>query len=221
MNLKRLVVFLRGLEAHNHKPWFESHHGEYEALRSEFEDLVEQVILMMGRFEPGVRGLGPRECVYRIYRDVRFSKDKRPYKTTFGAAINPDGRRGTSPGYHMHVDSKRKLMVAAGLYMPDAKQLGKIRRSIVNRPGKLRAIVSAPSFRRRFGGLYDGDKLKSFPRGFPCDHPDLELLRLKRFVAWVEKPVSRLGGARAVRFIGESSRALQPLVGYLREATGA
>ena len=221
MNLKKLVNFLKGLEAHNNKPWFESHRDEYETLRSEFEDMVEQAILTMGGFEPGVRGLGPRECIYRIYRDVRFSKDKRPYKTTFGAAINPDGRKGTSPGYHLHVDSKGKLMVAAGLYMPDGKQLRQIRRSIVNHPGKLRAIVGAPGFRRRFGGLYDGDTLKSSPRGFPCDHPDLELLRLKRFVAWVEKPVSSLGGASAVRFIGESSRALQPLVGYLREATGA
>jgi uncharacterized protein (DUF2461 family) len=105
--------------------------------------------------------------------------------------------------------------------MPDGKQLRQIRRSIVDRPGKLRGIVGAPKFKRLFGGLYDGDKLKSFPRGFPCDHPDLELLRLKRFVAWVEKPVSNLGGAGAVRFIGESSRALQPLVAYLREATGA
>jgi len=221
MNLKKLVNFLKGLEAHNNKPWFESHRDEYETLRSEFEDMVEQAILTMGGFEPGVRGLGPRECIYRIYRDVRFSKDKRPYKTTFGAAINPDGRKGTSPGYHLHVDSKGKLMVAVGLYMPDGKQLRQIRRSIVNHPGKLRAIVGAPGFRRRFGGLYDGDTLKSSPRGFPCDHPDLELLRLKRFVAWVEKPVSSLGGASAVRFIGESSRALQPLVGYLREATGA
>src|SRR5436309_13832736 len=114
MNLKRLVVFLRGLEAHNHKPWFESHHGEYEALRSEFEDLVEQVILIMGRFEPGVRGLGPRECVYRIYRDVRFSKDKRPYKTTFAADINPDGRQGTSAGSHLHGDPEGYAGVGAG-----------------------------------------------------------------------------------------------------------
>src|SRR5439155_22362606 len=118
-------------------------------------------------------------------------------------------------------DWKGKVMVARGLNMPEASQIGKTRGWVVIRPGKLRAIVGAPRFRRRFGGLYDGDKLKSFPRGFPRDHPDLELLRLKRFVAWVEKPVSRLGGARAVRFIGQSSRALQPLVGYLREATGA
>src|SRR5207244_11636198 len=117
MNLMKLVNFLKGLEAHNNEPWFESHRDEYETLRSEFDDMVEQVILMMGRFEPGVRGLGPRECVYRIYRDVRFSKDKRPYKTTFGAAINPDGRQGTSRGYHQHVDSKGSLTVRAGSYL--------------------------------------------------------------------------------------------------------
>src|SRR6266487_2081954 len=112
MNLSRLIKFLSGLKAHNRKPWFESHRDEYEELRSEFEDLVQQVILSIGKFEPGVRSLTPRECIYRIYRDTRFSKDKSPYKSSFGAAFSPAGRRGEHPGYHLHIDAGGKLMVA-------------------------------------------------------------------------------------------------------------
>src|SRR5438046_10651040 len=94
MNLRRLVKFLAGLKAHNRKSWFETHRAEYEALRAEFEELVQEVILRVARFEPEVADVTPRECMYRIYRDVRFSKDPSPYKTHSRAGLAPAGNDG-------------------------------------------------------------------------------------------------------------------------------
>ncbi|HEY2956455.1 MAG TPA: DUF2461 domain-containing protein [Candidatus Eisenbacteria bacterium] len=218
MNPRRLVTYLAGLKAHNRKPWFDAHRAEYDALRAEFEEVVEEAILRIARFEPEVAAVSPRECIFRIYRDVRFSKDKTPYKTQFSAAIGPGGRKGGSAGYYFHVDAAGLLLVAGGIYMPDARQLARIRQAIADDPRGFRVVVSAPRFRRRFGGLYDEDRLQRPPRGFAADHPAVEWLKLKRFVAWSEKPVSRLRGKGLAAYVADECRALQPLVAWLRAA---
>jgi uncharacterized protein (TIGR02453 family) len=218
VNMRRLVTFLAALKAHNRKPWFHIHRAEYDALRAEFEDVVQQAILRIARFEPEVAGVTPRECIFRIHRDVRFTKDKSPYKTQFSAAIGPRGRRTGTVSYYFHVDAAGKLLVAGGIYMPDAEQLRHIRTAIGDDPRGFEAIVTAPRFRRRFGGLYDEDRLKRAPRGFCDDHPAIEWLKLKRFVAWSEKPASRLTGKELAAHVADDCRVLQPLVGWLRAA---
>lgn len=218
MNTRRLVAFLAGLKAHNRKSWFETHRAEYEALRAEFEDLVQEVILRVARFEPEVANVTPRECVYRIHRDLRFAKDKSPYKTQFSAGIGPAGREGGNESYYFHVDAAGKLLVAGGVYMPDARQLARIRRAIADDARGFGAIVTAKQFRRRFGGLCDEDRLKSAPRGFTCDHPAIEWLKLKRYIAWGETPVSRLGAKNIAAHVADECRALQPLATWLRAA---
>ena len=218
MNVRALVSFLAGLKAHNRKPWFDAHRAEYDALRAEFADLVQQVIMRVAGFEPEVGAVSPRECVFRIYRDVRFSKDKSPYKTQFSAAIGPGGRRGGSAGYYFHVDAAGLLLVAGGIYAPDARQLERIRRAIARDPRRLEAILSAPRFGRLFGGLYEEDKLKSAPRGYAAGHPAIERLKLKRYVAWSERPVSALRGKDLAAHVAREFQALEPLVAWLRAA---
>ena len=218
MNLRRLVRYLQGLKRHNNKPWFEAHRLEYDALREDFEDLVEQMILLIGKHDPAVRGASPRECIYRIHWDVRFSQDKSPYKSHFAATIGPGSKKGGRPGYYLHIDAAGKLLVAAGLYKPERRELEKVRRSILRRPKQLEAIANGKKFRRLFGGLSESDKLKSAPRGYPADHPQVELLKLRSFIAWNERPVTKLRPDGAAAYAAETARALHPLVAYLRAA---
>jgi uncharacterized protein (TIGR02453 family) len=218
MSLRRIATFLSGLKAHNRKSWFETHRAEYEALRAEFEELVQEILLRVARFEPEVANVTPRECIYRIYRDVRFSKDKSPYKTNFGAGIGPSGKKGGHESYYFHVDAAGKVLVAGGVYMPDGPQLLRIRRAIADDSRRFEAIVEAPAFRRHFGGLNEDERLKNPPRGFDCDHPAMKWLKLKRYIAWSETPASRLGGRNLAAHVADECKALHPLATWLRAA---
>lgn len=218
MNANRTVKFLRDLKAHNQKAWFDAHRDEYEAVRADLDELTQQVILLVGKFDPAVRPVTAKDAMYRIYRDIRFSKDKRPYKTNVGAAIHPGGRKGEMPGYHFHIDANGRVMVAGGLYMVTPPQLRAVRATIARQPGKLRTIVGARAFRAAFGGLDDGDRLQKPPRGVAPDHPDLELLKLKRFVAWTEWPVAKVSARALPGRIAAAARTLHPLIVYLRQA---
>jgi uncharacterized protein (TIGR02453 family) len=218
MNAVRTVKFLRDLKAHNHKAWFDAHRAEYDAVRAELAELVQQVILLVGKFDPAVRPVTAKDAMYRIHRDIRFSKDKRPYKTNVGAAIHPGGRKGEMPGYHFHIDANGEVMVAGGLYMVTPQQLRAVRAAIARQPGKLRAIVRSRAFRTTFGGLDDTDRLQRPPRGVAPDHPDLELLKLKRYVAWTEWPVAKVPAKALPGRIAATARVLHPLIVYLRGA---
>ena len=218
MDLQRLRKFLSALKRTNHKAWFDAHREEYEALRAEFLELVEWVILRIGAFDPDVQGVTARECVYRINRDVRFSKDKKPYKTNFAATIAPGGRNGGTPAYHFSLEDDGSVMVAGGLYMITPAQLEDMRRAIAADPQPLRTILKAPAFRRTFEGLDEGEVLSRTPRGYPADHPAADLLKLKRFATWTTFPAADIKGDLA-GFVARQCRTLAPLIAYERQAT--
>src|ERR1044072_1659378 len=104
MDFPRLTAYLAGLAANNEKAWFEASRAEYQALRDDFHGLVGDVIARIAEWGDRVRGVDPKDCIFRLYRDVRFSNDKTPYKTQFSAAIGERGRKGGSPGYYLEVD---------------------------------------------------------------------------------------------------------------------
>ncbi len=218
MDTKRLVSFLHGLKANNNKPWFDAHRDDYDALRKDFADFVQQVISLIAKFDPAVKHVTAKEAMYRINRDIRFAKDKRPYKTNFGAGIEPGGRKGAAAGYHLHIDADGRVMVAGGLYMLMPPQLNAIRDSIVRHPGQLRRIINAPALKKVYGGLNTEDHLQRPPRGVPDNHPDLDLLKLKRYVAWTEWPVTKIPPAKLPQTIADAAKALYPLNAYLRQA---
>lgn len=218
MDIQRLVRFLRELKAHNNKQWFDAHRDEYHVLRAEFADLVQHVISLIGQFDPAVKHVTAKEGMYRINRDIRFSKNKTPYKTNFGAGIEPGGKKGQVPGYHLHIDADGQVMVAGGLYMLTPQQLNAVRDSIVRRPGVLRRVVNAALFIKVFGQLDPEDHLTRPPRGVATDQPDLDLLKLKRFVAWTEWPAAKYSVDRLPREIAKAAKVLYPLDQYLRQA---
>jgi uncharacterized protein (TIGR02453 family) len=215
MDTKKLVQFLKQLKSNNNKPWFDEHRDEYQRLRLEFADMVQQTILLIAKFDPAVKFVTAKESMYRINRDIRFSKDKTLYKTNFGAGIGP-GQKGVVPGYHLHIDASGKLMVAGGLYMLTPQQLSAVRESIVRQPGKLRKVIFAPSFKKVYGDI-EHDSLIRAPRGFDPESPDIDLIKLKRFVAWVEWPVTSLKKDLPEE-IATAAKPLYPLIAYLRDA---
>src|SRR5438034_1724310 len=130
MNARELVNYLAGLAESNNRAWFAMSKPSYDILRGEFTELVAQVIAATATFDPAVAGQDPKKALFRINRDLRFSKDKSPYKTHFSAAFAPGGRKDPASHYYFHIDHRGMLLVAGGCYLPPGDVLAKIRAHI-------------------------------------------------------------------------------------------
>ena len=184
----RTLTFLRGLKAHNEKPWFESHRAQYERdVKAPLRDLVEEMDVRFARFAPEFVG-DPKKSVFRIYRDVRFSRDKQPYKTHASCwFFHRDGSRRVGQeaedggaGFYFQI-APGNAFIAGGIWMPPRRSLGKIRDAIAEDPGGFVKLARAPALVKRFGGLDDEAKLTRMPRGYPPEHPAGEWLKLQSF----------------------------------------
>ncbi len=166
--------FLKELNRNNNREWFQEHKDWYETSRHDFKSFVRQVRLELSRVDEI-----EKTKVYRIYRDLRFSKDKTPYKNHFAAHFTRKGmyRRG---GFYMQVSSEEAL-VAGGFWGPSRDDIQYIREGVIANPEPLRAALSAANIHDRFGGL-TGDELKTAPRGYDKEHTDIDLLRKKQFL---------------------------------------
>lgn len=177
--------FLSDLKYNNYKEWFADHKDEYLRAKSDFEQFIDSLIDRIAEFDPSIRHHTAAECVFRIYRDVRFSKDKSPYKTHMGAHITSAARRSeihSRAGYYIHIEPENNSMLAGGAYLPESKWLKAIRTSIADDAGSFNKIISATDFKKYFGSP-EGEKLKTAPRDFPKDHPEIEWLKHKSFLA--------------------------------------
>ena len=214
-NLAPVLDFLSELEKNNARPWFEDHRRQYQLAKDRFEELVNQVI---AEFRPveDLGGLSAKECVMRIFRDMRFSKDKTPYRTSMAASIAPGGRRSGRMAYYLHLESHNRSMIAGGLYMPEPEQITHFREAVSQRPGLFKSIISDAEFKQYFGSL-QGERLKTAPKGFPPDHPEIELLRLKEVLAVHPLPDAEVLSAGFVADIVKTFTALKPFLDYLNE----
>lgn len=174
-----VFAFLRDIAVHNDRDWFKAHRERYDRAAAAFNDIVAGMIARIAEFEPGVAGLAPADCTYRIYRDIRFSNDKRPYKLHFGAYINPHGKKSMHGGYYLHFQPGNSL-VGGGAYCLEPKVLKEVRQSIVDNADEFAAIVEAPKFKRLFPEIGE-QRLKTTPKGFPKDFAHPEYLRPKDY----------------------------------------
>lgn len=178
--MKNIISFLSDLSAHNDRAWFEANKPRYQTALAEFNALAEKLIAGVNGFDPTTRGLTPKDCTYRIYRDVRFSPDKRPYKSYMGCYVCPGGKKSEHAGYYFHVEPRTDAGTAAyfltaGLYMPEPKVLKSAREEILDNSGDfLAAIAQAKGF-----FINEERKLTRTPKGFPADSPVDSYLRLK------------------------------------------
>ena len=183
MNIQVILDFLKQLKANNNREWFAAHKDSYLEAKKSFEELVTTLIPKIGEIDEDVKYLTPPECIYRIYRDVRFSPDKSPYKTYFGAYMAPrGGRKSILGGYYVHLEPD-SCMLGGGIYCPEPGALKKIRQSVYENYDELEEILNDPQFVSVFGKMYSDESLKKAPAGFPADFKGMEHLKFKHFLA--------------------------------------
>jgi uncharacterized protein (TIGR02453 family) len=176
-NLESVLTFLSDLATNNNRPWFEKHKGPYSKARAVFEGLVDELIHRLSAYED-LSGVTAEASIMRIYRDVRFSKDKTPYNAWMAAHIAPGGKKSGRLGFGLRL-APGNSGAAGGLWAPSPQQLAIFRRAVDSDDRKLLDLVEAPGFVEQLGGL-QGESLKTTPRGYPKDHPAAGLLKLKQ-----------------------------------------
>lgn len=186
--VKDILGFLRELAANNNREWFHANKERYDALKEEHEGLVRQLIGKIALFDPEVAGLEAKDCVFRIYRDIRFSPDKRPYKNHIGAYICKGGKNSRYSGYYWHLEPDNCLF-SGGLWMPEPKLLKSLRQDIYDQMDEFIEILETPSFKADFPVL-EGETLKRNPAGYPADFPHQEIIRHKDFCVSATRPES-------------------------------
>ena len=213
LDLKAVLDFLSQLKTNNNKAWFDQHRAEYELARQQFESLVAGLIDGFSAFEP-LGGITPKDCVMRIYRDIRFSPDKSPYRTNLAASIGPGGRKSSRLAYYFQLGPGDETMLAGGLHEPTPEHLARFRSAIDRDATTLEAVTGAPEFKRYYGAV-TGERVKTAPQGYSRDHPEIETLRLKQVVAihnWPDEEVLR---PEFREDVVAAARALKPFLDYL------
>lgn len=215
---KKTIVFLKNLKKNNNRPWFEKHKEEFEHhVKIPMQSMIVALQPHFQRFAPEVE-VHPKRSLFRIYRDVRFSKDKSPYKTHVAAHFVPRGKtKGTEgSGYYFHIEPGQ-VFVGGGIYMPQGDQLKKIREAIAGKSDRFLSIVQEPAFKRMFGKLA-GEKLQRVPHRFEPNHPMAEWLKLKQFFVFVEWPEAKCSKKSFMSDVARVCEMAAPLVRFLNNA---
>ncbi len=169
--------FLADLVQNNHRDWFHANRSRYDAAKTELCGVVERVLLGMSEFEP-LANTAVKDCIFRINRDIRFAKDKAPYKPNLAFAIGPGGRHSGRIDYYVHIQPGNQSFLGAGMWQPTPANLAKFRQEVDYNAAELKDIIEADAFRAYFPEA-SGEVMKTTPKGYPVDHPEIELLRRK------------------------------------------
>lgn len=212
---KSIYQYLLNLRENNNRDWFHANKDQYNQAKKDFEQFIELSIEQIKIIDPSVAGNNPKDCIFRIFRDVRFSNDKRPYKTNFGAFIARGGRKSKYGGYYIHIEPE-ECFLGGGCYMPESKTLKAIREEIFHHPEEFKNIIEIPNFINHYPELY-GDKLKTAPRGYAKDFEHIKLLNYKHYA--VSKSISDeiVNSDKFPIAIQEAFEALHPLNQFLND----
>ncbi len=210
------LKFLSDLSHNNDKTWFDENRRYYTEARDNYLQFVQAVINEIVRFEPEFMGLEARHCVFRINRDIRFSTDKSVYKTNFGAFMVRGGKKNGDkyPGYYLHIEPGSSF-VAGGAYIPPSPWLSAIRDNIAYSGDKLVEIITGREYSNYFSGL-EGEKLKLPPRGYSKDHPHIELIKMKSFLAERSFSDDEVTDPAFFSVVTGAFRAMKPLNDFLK-----
>lgn len=210
--------FLKHLSENNNREWFNENKSDYELARENILQFTSRLISGLAKFDSTIPAdLNPKDCVMRIYRDIRFSKDKTPFKTNFGIAISANGKNFKGPGYYVHIQPG-KCFVAGGSWFPEADELKAIRQEIDYNGSDLLTILKEPSFIEAFGDLDRDGVLKTTPKGYSADHENIEYLKLKSFTVTSHISDKVLISANSADSLVSILKRLFPLIVFLRNA---
>jgi uncharacterized protein (TIGR02453 family) len=212
---KSTLDFLNGLKFNNNREWFQGNQAAYKEAKGNVESFVQELINEIVVFDPVLKGLEVKNCLFRINRDIRFSNDKSPYKTNFGAFIVRGGKKNGDKyaGYYFHIEPGGS-MIAGGAYVPPSPWLNAIREKISEEPDEFQKIINGREFKKYFGAI-EGEKLKTAPKGYPSDHPQIELLKLKSFLALAEIPDEKVLSPDYFEYVVRGFMAMKPLNDFL------
>jgi uncharacterized protein (TIGR02453 family) len=214
---RKTLAFLRALKRNNDREWFRARKVDYEQhVRAPMIALLQQLARDLPAFAPDLVS-DPRVCLFRIYRDTRFSSDKRPLKTNVAAHF-PSRRfpKGEGAGLYVEV-APQWVWIGGGIYMPSSGELNAIRAAIADDHRRFRRVITAPAFRRAVGEL-GGEQLTRVPRGYPKDHPAANYLRHRQFIGGREYPADFAVTPRFYSELLTVFRGIAPLVGFLNHA---
>ncbi|TAH03702.1 MAG: DUF2461 domain-containing protein [Sphingobacteriales bacterium] len=213
------LQFLKNLQKNNNKPWFDANRALYEAAKKDVEALMNEVIAKFAKADATIGHLKAKECMFRINRDVRFSKNKEPYKNNFGAFINKGGKKSMLAGYYLHIEPGQAF-VGGGLYMPEAEVLKKVRQEIDYNFAGFKKIINAAGFKKTYGTL-SADKeftLVRPPKGYEDTNPAIEFIKLKSWVATQRLSDKEITSKEFVSSVVAAFKNLQPLIQFLNTA---
>jgi len=178
--MEKVFKFLTDLKENNNREWFQANKEVYQIVKSSHESFVGDIISLMSSVDKEIGLLQPGDCIFRIYRDVRFSKNKEPYKTAMGAFFARGGKQSKFAGYYLHIEPENSF-IGGGLWQPQAEVLKSVRKEIYYNSDEFKGILDNHEFKATFGHLWE-EKLKKPPKEFPADFKDIEFLKYKSYV---------------------------------------
>lgn len=214
------IDFLKTLSKNNNKPWFDAHRKDYDAAKADFENFIGSLLKKTTSFDKDLNELEVKQCTFRINRDIRFSKDKTPYKTNMGASLNRGGKKSVFAGYYFHLEPGGKSFAGGGLWMPEAETLKKIRQEVDYNLDEFKTIIENKTFKKIYNALEISKEtsLSSAPRGYEKDNPAFEWLKLKSFIATKSLSDKNIMSKDLVGNVAETFKALKPLIDFLNRA---
>ena len=215
---KKTIDFIKLLRDNNNKPWFDAHKKNYEEARAAFIQSVENIIEVLAKIDGDIGNLTAKECIFRINRDVRFSKDKRPYKNNMSAYFNNAGKKGNGAGYYVHIEPGQSF-IAAGIWMPAPDDLAKIRQEIDYNFDEWKKLIGSRSFKKHFEkGIDRSNTLIRPPKGYDEENPAIGFLKLKSFVVSKPFPDALLMNKSFSTELSQAFREVKPLIDFINRS---
>jgi uncharacterized protein (TIGR02453 family) len=212
-----IIAFLKDLKKNNDREWFQANKPRYEEGKKEFEDFVNSLLPAIAKFDDSIKFLTAKDCIWRIYRDVRFAKDKSPYKTNFGAFMAKGGKKNHGPGYYFHIEPGG-CFLSGGVWMPESEITKKIRKEIYYNYDEFKGILNHKDFKKYFDGISDWDRQKLPPREFPKDFPGMDLLLNRSFTISHSMDDKMLYKDDLLEYSVKVYKAMQPYNNFLARA---
>lgn len=211
------LQFLKAIKKNNNREWFEKNRPKYESAKQDYLQFVTEVLNGIKKYDSSLQFLEPKQCVFRIHRDARFSKNKDPYKTNFGASFSRGAKKIDTAGYYFHLEPGA-CFIGGGFWFPMAPELNKIRQEMDYGFKEFKSIINEKKFKATYGGINETDKLVRPPKGYEAENPAIEYLKLKNFTATMEISDADVLNKNLIKKVISSFETLSPLVHFLNKA---
>lgn len=212
------IKYLNNLKKNNNKLWFEENRKQYENAKADFQTIVEELINSISKFDAPIGNLLAKQCVFRINRDIRFSKDKTPYKTNLAAHFNKGTKKAVNAGYYFHLEPD-KNMLAGGIWMPDSASLAKIRQEIDYNYSHWLKIVKNSQFKKYFPeGINSDESLVRPPKGYSEENPAIYYLKMKSFIVSAAFTDDQVQDKSLIKEVSNTFKAMKPLLDFINKA---